>query len=38
MAMARADNVFLLAQGRNVIQGPAVEIRHRAEVARILVG
>jgi branched-chain amino acid transport system ATP-binding protein len=38
MAMARADNVFLLAQGRNVIQGPAVEIRHHAEVARILVG
>jgi ABC-type branched-subunit amino acid transport system ATPase component len=38
MAMDRADNVFLLAQGRNVIQGPAGEIRHRAEVARILVG
>jgi branched-chain amino acid transport system ATP-binding protein len=38
MAMARADNVFLLDQGRNVIQGPAVEIRYRAEVARILVG
>lgn len=38
MAMARADAVFLLAQGRNVIQGPANEIRHRPEVARILVG
>jgi ABC-type branched-subunit amino acid transport system ATPase component len=38
MAMARADSVFLLAQGRNVIQGPADEIRQRAEVARILVG
>ena len=38
MAMARADTVFLLAQGRNVIQGPADEIRHRTEVARILVG
>jgi ABC-type branched-subunit amino acid transport system ATPase component len=38
MAMDRADNVFLLAQGRNVIQGPAREIRDRSEVARILVG
>ena len=38
MAMDRADDVFLLAQGRNVIQGPAGEIRDRAEVARILVG
>lgn len=38
MAMDHADAVFLLAQGRNVLSGPAVELRHREEVARILVG
>lgn len=38
IAMDHADAVFLLAQGRNVLSGPAVELRHRDEVARILVG
>lgn len=34
----RADTVFLLAQGRNVLSGSAAEVRPRSEVARILVG
>lgn len=38
LAMDHADAVFLLAQGRNVLSGPATELRHREEVARILVG
>jgi branched-chain amino acid transport system ATP-binding protein len=38
IAMDHADAVFLLAQGRNVLSGPATELRHREEVARILVG
>lgn len=38
MAMERADSVFLLAQGRNVLSGAAEEMRHREEVTRILVG
>lgn len=38
IALDHADAVFLLAQGRNVMSGPAEELRHREEVARILVG
>lgn len=38
IAMDHADTVFLLAQGRNVLSGPAAELRRRDEVARILVG
>lgn len=38
MAMERADTVFLMAGGRNVLSGPAPELRHRPEVTRILVG
>ena len=38
MAMEHADSVYLLAQGRNVLSGTAKELRHREEVARILVG
>jgi branched-chain amino acid transport system ATP-binding protein len=38
MAMERADTIFLLAQGRNVLSGEAAEVRPRSEVARILVG
>lgn len=38
IAMDHADSVFLLAQGRNILSGPALELRHREEVARILVG
>lgn len=38
MAMERADTVFLLAQGRNVLSGEAKEVRHLDEVTRILVG
>jgi ABC-type branched-subunit amino acid transport system ATPase component len=36
--MEHADSVYLLAQGRNVLSGPAKELRQREEVARILVG
>jgi branched-chain amino acid transport system ATP-binding protein len=38
IAMDHADSLFLLAQGRNIMSGPAGELRHREEVARILVG
>jgi ABC-type branched-subunit amino acid transport system ATPase component len=38
LAMKHADSVCLLAQGRNVLSGPASELREHAEVARILVG
>jgi branched-chain amino acid transport system ATP-binding protein len=38
MAMEYADAVFLLAQGRNVLSGDAVKLRHEEQVARILVG
>jgi branched-chain amino acid transport system ATP-binding protein len=38
MAMDHADSVYVLAQGRNVISGSADEVRHRPEVASILVG
>jgi branched-chain amino acid transport system ATP-binding protein len=38
MAMERADSVFLLANGRNVLSGSAESVRHRDEVTRILVG
>ena len=38
MAMEHANTVYLLAQGRNVLSGPAKELRQREEVARILVG
>jgi branched-chain amino acid transport system ATP-binding protein len=38
MAMDHADSVFVLAQGRNVLSGPADEVRQRREVASILVG
>lgn len=38
VAMDHADTVFLLTQGKNVLSGPAVELRQRDEVARILVG
>ena len=38
MAMERADTVFVLAGGRNVLSGEADEVRHRDEVTRILVG
>ncbi len=38
LAMEHADLVCLLAQGRNVLSGPAAELREHAEVARILVG
>ena len=38
MAMDRADTVFLLSGGRNVLSGAADEVRHRDEVTRILVG
>ncbi|HEY5200453.1 MAG TPA: ABC transporter ATP-binding protein [Acidothermaceae bacterium] len=38
VAMDHADIVYLLTQGRNVMSGPASELRHRDEVARILVG
>jgi branched-chain amino acid transport system ATP-binding protein len=38
MAMERADKVFLLAQGRNVLTGDAADVRDSEEVTRILVG
>jgi branched-chain amino acid transport system ATP-binding protein len=38
LAMEHADTVCLLAQGRNVLSGPAAELREHADVARILVG
>lgn len=38
MAMDHADNVYLLAQGRNVSSGKATELREQPEVARVLVG
>jgi ABC-type branched-subunit amino acid transport system ATPase component len=38
MAMERADSVYLLAQGQNVLSGEANAVRSRPEVARILVG
>jgi branched-chain amino acid transport system ATP-binding protein len=38
MAMDYADEVYVLAQGRNVLSGPAAELRGHADVARILVG
>ena len=38
MAMEHADSVCLLAQGRNALSGAAVDLRHREEVTRILVG
>lgn len=38
MAMEKADSVFLLASGRNVLSGTAESVRHRDEVTRILVG
>lgn len=38
LAMAHADSVCLLAQGRNALSGRAAELREHADVARILVG
>jgi branched-chain amino acid transport system ATP-binding protein len=38
MAIDHAHSVFILAQGRNVLSGPARDVRQRDEVARILVG
>jgi branched-chain amino acid transport system ATP-binding protein len=38
MAMERADTVYLLAQGRNVLSGQAAAVRSRPEVSKILVG
>jgi branched-chain amino acid transport system ATP-binding protein len=38
MAMERADNVFLLAAGRNALSGAAEEVRDSEEVTKILVG
>ncbi len=38
IAMAHADTAFLLAQGRNVLSGPARDLAGRPEVAAILVG
>lgn len=38
IAMNYADQVSVLAQGRNVLSGPASELRQHDEIARILVG
>jgi branched-chain amino acid transport system ATP-binding protein len=38
MAFERADTVFLLAQGRNVLDGTPADLAETAEVTRILVG
>lgn len=38
LAMEHADDVYLLARGRNVVSGPAAELAQRDEVASILVG
>lgn len=37
-AMERADEVYLLAQGQNILSGEASAVRDRPEVAKILVG
>ncbi len=38
VAMEYADQCFILAEGRNVLSGPARELAGREEVAQILVG
>lgn len=38
VAMEYADHCFILAEGRNVLSGPARELAGRDEVAQILVG
>jgi ABC-type branched-subunit amino acid transport system ATPase component len=38
MAIEHADSVFILAQGRNVLSGPASDVRDHDEVTKILVG
>jgi branched-chain amino acid transport system ATP-binding protein len=38
MAMEHADHVFVLANGRNALSGPAAELAGRDEVAALLVG
>lgn len=38
MAMEHADHVFVLANGRNVLSGPASELAGKDEVAALLVG
>jgi branched-chain amino acid transport system ATP-binding protein len=38
MAIERADDVFLLAAGRNALSGTADEVRDSEEVTKILVG